>query len=100
MHNSRSTFLRWWLLPTILVGLHTALIVFISISVALSSDTEAVMVWIIPYYLNYPASELIRTFDMTSEFQQPVFYLTLGLVYWGSVGILIQSAWRLFLRWR
>jgi hypothetical protein len=100
MHTTRSIFLRWFLLPTILVGLHTALIALTTISVAISSDTEAVMAWILPYYIDYPASQLIQTFDMTSESQQPIFYLILGVVYWGFVGILLQSAWKLYARWR
>ena len=85
-------------MPTILVGLHTALIALISIAVANSSDTEAVMAWIFPYYLDYPASQLIRFFGMTSDAEQPVFYFILGFVYWGLIGILIQSTWRWFSR--
>ena len=98
MRTSHSVFRRWLLLPTILVCIHSTLVVLLAISVATSRDTEAVMAWILPFYMDYPASLLMHVFDMTSDSQLPVFFFILGVAYWGTIGILIQSVWRLFTR--
>ena len=89
------------MVPSVLIGLHTALIAYATIAVAVSSDGETAMVWLFPYYIDYPVSQLIRFFDiadMVSEWELPVFYFVLGIVYWGLIGIIIQSVWRLFVR--
>ncbi len=91
-------FRRWLLLPIILVCTHSALVVLLAIAVAMSADTEAAMAWILPYYIDYPASLLVSVFGMTSDSQLPVFFFFLGVVYWGAIGILIQSVWGWFSR--
>jgi hypothetical protein len=70
------------------------LVVFLAVSVATSTDSEAVMAWFLPYYIDFPASLLLRTFEMHSDWQIPIFFLILGVIYWGTIGILLQSAWR------
>jgi hypothetical protein len=98
MRTSPSVFRRWLLLPTILVCIHSGLVALLAVSVATSSDSEAMMAWFLPYYIDYPASLLVRVFEMTSDWQMPIFFFILGVVYWGTIGILLQSVWRWFVR--
>ena len=98
MHTSSSVFRRWLLLPTILVCIHSALVLLLAVSVATSSDSEAMMAWFLPYYIDYPASLLVRVFEMTADWQMPIFFFILGVIYWGGIGILLQSVWRWFVR--
>lgn len=93
----RSVFRRWLLLPAVLVCLHSALVGFIAIAVATSSDSEAVMGWILPYYLDLPSSLLIARFNIASDSDIPVRFFVIGLFHWGIIGLLIQFAWRWFI---
>ena len=97
METTRSTFRRWFLLPGILVSLHSAIVLWAGWSVASSPDAETGLVWLIPYYLDYPASLLLLTFGMSLNLGAPVltaFFFVLGLLYWGIMGSLIQALWR------
>ena len=95
MRTSSSFFRRWLLVPSIMVCIHSALVVLVAVSVATSSDSEAVMAWYLPYCIDYPAVLLLKALQIQIEERQlPIFFLTLGVIYWGAIGILIQSAWR------
>ena len=97
MKTTRSTFRRWFLLHVILVGLHSAVVLWAAWAVASSHETETGLVWLIPYYLDYPAALLLFTFGMSLDLDAPVltaFFFALGLLYWGIIGSLIQALWR------
>jgi hypothetical protein len=94
MQSPVSALRRWLLLPVVLVCIHSTLVAVIAVSVATSTDSEAVMAWFLPYYIDYPASLLVHIFDLTADWQTPVFFLILGVLYWGIIGTMIQSVWR------
>jgi hypothetical protein len=93
MSPPKSTFRRRFLLATILAGLHTALVVYIVIDSIGYHGEWGGFTWFLPYLIDYPAS-LLGQFVATTHGSEPIFFLILGVVYWGSIGFLIQAGWR------
>jgi hypothetical protein len=94
MHTSR----KWWLLPAVLIAVHSGLILLLTVSIASSPDSEASMGWILPYYIDFPASYLGEVCGINSNWQVPIFFLALGILYWGLIGIAIQAGWARLVR--
>jgi hypothetical protein len=97
--TTRSIFHRWFLLPVILVSFHSSVVLWAGWAVSSSADAETGFVWLIPYYLDYPASLLMHTFGMSLDQGAPIlaaFFYVLGLFYWSLVASLVQVLWRSF----
>ena len=90
MSQPQSTFRRRFLLSTILAGLHTALVIVAPLGGGDGHEGMGGFVWLLFYYLDFPASLLLAVFEIQPE----IFFLLIGIVYWGLVGFLIQSGWR------
>src|SRR5215472_13546268 len=89
MSQAKFTLRPWFLLPMMLVGVHTVLVVVAPLGGGGTHADTAGLVWVLFYYLDYPASLLMPVTDVQPE----IFFLLLGIVYWGSIGFLIQAAW-------
>jgi|ERR1051325_4289387 hypothetical protein len=91
--SSPSTFRRRFLFATILAGLHTALIVWVIIDSIGYHGEWAGFTWVVPYLIDFPASLLWSAFAL-KQGREPIFFLILGIVYWGLIGFLVQAGWR------
>ncbi|MDI1250155.1 MAG: hypothetical protein PSV13_14930 [Lacunisphaera sp.] len=92
-------FRRRYLLATALAGLHTALIIFILLASLGPQGERSGYVWLLPYLIDYPASQLGRAFAIPPR-GAPIFFLILGIVYWGLIGFLIQTVWNRYAKSR
>ena len=96
MSHAQSTFRRWFLLPAILVGFHTLLVVAVLAAggfVADRSGHEGIdgHVYILFSILDYPGSWLLWRQSILGPF---VFFLCSGIIHWGVIGLVIQASWR------
>src|ERR1051326_4780685 len=94
MFLGTSRFRRMFLLPTILVNIHTALVAAASAELHLGSHGSwGAVPWFLLYYADYPASFLRRDFT-TLAAESPVFFAVAGGLFWGLAGLALQSGWR------
>jgi hypothetical protein len=94
MSQQSSTFRRWFLLPTVLVSVHTALVIMANLERQFGSHSRLEAIpWFLLYYIDCAACLLRRDFTTVAA-EAPVLFCVLGLLFWGSVGFLLQSCWR------
>ena len=96
MQTRQSLVRKRFLLPVVLICAHSAMVVLVAVAISKSPDPEAGMAWVLPYCADFPASLLIRVFFPVLG--GPVSFLVVGGVYWGIIGVIIQSLWRRFAR--
>lgn len=86
--------LRRFSIPLVLVLAHAVLVILTGTDIALSSDPEAGMVWIIFAHIDYPISlcfDLLPTVFLTSRVLCGLPVLLLGTIQWGIIGLLLQG---------
>ena len=88
-------FRQWFLLPLVLICIHSAMVALVAVAISTSPDPEAGMAWVLPFYADFPASLLIRAMPHGNAM---VLFLIVGGVYWGIIGAIIQFLWRKFTR--
>src|SRR5689334_18290048 len=91
MSHTTSTFRRWFLLPVILVAVHTGIVLAVIGTGRLGHTFIAGPAWVLFGIIDYPGSWL---FWKQSSIQPPAFFLCLGIIHWGLIGLVIQAAWR------
>ena len=75
---------RNWLLPSILVAIHLALIVFLFVLVETTPDDEAVMAWWLFHFIDFPVSIVLGKIDQ-------IFWRNEVLWYNGTTSISLFS---------
>ena len=95
MQTPESSFRQWFLLPLVLICIHSAMVALVAVAISTSPDPEAGMAWVLPFYADFPASLLIRAMPHGNAM---VLFLIVGGVYWGIIGAIIQFLWRKFTR--
>jgi len=96
MSHVQSTFRRWFLLPAVLVGLHTLLVVTAAAVGGFGYDRSGHAfisgpMWVLFCILDFPDSWLLLK---QSSLEPSVFFLCLGIIHWGLIGLVVQVGWR------
>lgn len=93
--DKTSLFRRWLLLPLILAGVHSAIVLAAILTGELGRTYINGPAWVFFGIIDYPESWLIWKLP---GLQPPIFFLTLGFFHWGLIGLGIQSIWNWFRR--
>ena len=76
-----------------LLLLHTFLVVFMAVSIAMSDDGEAVMGWILFEFIDFPVSMLLFPGD-GPDINFVVVLLLLGGIQWFAIGFGVENVIR------
>jgi hypothetical protein len=98
MSHANSIFRRWFFLPAVLVVLHTALVLAAFGAGGFAHDRYGHAgisghVWVLFAIIDYPGSWLVWR---ESQIEPQIFFLILGMIHWGLIGLLIQAGLRWF----
>jgi hypothetical protein len=96
MSHTLQTFRRWFLLPVVLVGVHTLMVISALAACGFVHDRYghpgiSGTIFDLFAILDYPGPRLLWK---QSVLEPSIFFLCLGTVHWGIIGLLIQAAWR------
>jgi hypothetical protein len=88
-----TSVLKRFQIPLVSIAAHAVLVALIATSIAISSDPEAGMIWVIFDYIDYPMSLCIDSLPhfFTSNALVPWTILGVGTIQWGLIGLLLQG---------
>ena len=87
-------FRPWLLLPMILIGVHTGLVMTAMGTNMIGRDFIHGYAWVLFGIIDFPSSWLL----WKTKIEPWIFFLMLGIIHWGLVGILLRAGWKLLCR--